>query len=275
MKGVQAHLEIDPTAQPRFYKPRSVPYAIKGAIERDLERLEHLGVIEKVQYSDWAAPIVPVPKTDGNVRICGDYKVTINPVLKVDQYPVPTAEDLFATLAGGKTFTKLDLSQAYQQVELDPASRRYVTINTHKGLYQYKRLPFGVASAPALFQQLMEKILQRIPRVVVYIDDILITGATEQEHLATLGRVLEVLEKYGLRLKREKCRFMVSAVDYLGYKIDCNGLQPLPSKLAAIQEAPAPRNVQELRAFLGLVYYYGKFISQFVHCDTPLEQVAM
>jgi len=109
VQGVQVHLEVDPTVQPRFHKPRSVPYAIKGAIEQDLERLERNGIIEKVQYSDWAAPIVPVPKSDGSIRICGDYKVTVNPVLKVDQYPVPTAEDLFATLAGGRTFTKLDV----------------------------------------------------------------------------------------------------------------------------------------------------------------------
>ena len=196
-------LKVDPTAQPKFHKPRSVPYALKGAIEQDLERLERISVIETIQYSDFAASTILVPKSGGTVCICGDYKVTVNPVLKVDQYPVPTAEDLFATLAGGKTFTKLDLTQAYQQVVLYPASRRYVTINTHKGLYQYTRLPFGIASVPALSQQLMEKILQGIPRVVVYIDDILFTGSTEQENLAALGQVLEILEKYELWLKKD------------------------------------------------------------------------
>ena len=130
LKGVEAHLEVE-QCTPKFFKARSVPYAIKGAIEQDLERLAQLGVIEKVSHSDWAAPIVPVPKADGGIRICGDYKITINPVLKVDQYPMPVPEDLFATLAGGDTFTKLDLSQAYQKVLLDHDSRRYVTINTH------------------------------------------------------------------------------------------------------------------------------------------------
>lgn len=191
MEGVEAHLEVQEGATPRFHRPRSVPYALRGAVEQDLERLERLSVIEKVQYSDWAAPIVPVPKGDGGIRICGDYKVTVNPVLKVDQYPVPTAEDLFATLAGGQTFTKLDLSHAYQQVLLDPESHKYVTINTHKGLYQYTRLPFGIASAPAVFQQIMEKILHGIPRVVVYLDDILITGKDDVEHLQILRQVLD------------------------------------------------------------------------------------
>ena len=108
--------------------------------------------------------------------------------MQVDQYSVPIAEDLFATLAGGQKFSKLDLSQAYQQVLLEPKSRKYVTINTHKGLYQYNGLPFGVASAPAVFQQTMEKILQGIPRVVVYIDDMLVTGRSDEKHLEIWSR---------------------------------------------------------------------------------------
>ena len=169
-------------------------------------------------------------------------------------------------------FTKLDLTQAYQQVILDTESRRYVTINTHKGLYQYTRLPFGVASAPALFQQLMENVLQGIPRVVVYIDDILITGSSEQEHMNILGKVLAVLEKYNLRLKKRNV-FNAPSVDYLGYRISALGLQPLPKKIIAIQEAPAPSNGQELRAFLGLVNYYGRFISQLSTITHPLNQL--
>ena len=117
----------------------------------------------------------------------------------------------------------------------------------------------------------MEKILQGIPRVVVYIDDILITGSTEQEHVAVLGQVLEISEKYGLRLKKGKCLFMAPTVDYLGYRIDQNGLYPLPNKLAAIQEAPEPRNVQELRAFLGFVNYYGRFMSHLSTITHPLN----
>ena len=273
LRGVQATLELKPEAKPRFYRPRSVPYAIKGAIEKDLERLERSGIVEKVKYSDWAAPIVPVPKSDGGIRICGDYKVTVNPSLKIDQYPVPTAEDLFATLAGGKTFSKLDLSQAYQQVPLDPESRKYVTITTHKGLYQYKRLPFGVASAPAIFQEIMEKILHGIPGVVVYIDDILVTGTTDEEHLQSLKEVLVRLKQHGLRVKRAKCRFMVPSVEYLGYCIDKDGLHALPEKVAAIVEAPKPTNVQELRAFLGLVNYYGKFIHRLSALTYPLNRL--
>ena len=128
--------------------------------------------------------------TDRGVRICGDYKVTINPVLEVDHYPLPTPEDLFATVSGAKSFSKLDLSHAYQQVELEPESRKLVTVSTHRGLYQYNRLLFGVASAPGIFQQLMEKTLQRVQGVVCYLDDLLITGRSPQEHWNGVEEVL-------------------------------------------------------------------------------------
>ena len=124
------------------------------------------GILEKVDYSQWAVPIVAVPKKDGKIRLCGDYKVNVNKSLEVDQYLLPKPANLFATLAGSQKFTKLDLSQAYQQLLLDEDSRRYVTINTHKGLYQYTRLPFGVASAPAMFQKTTDIILQGIPNVL-------------------------------------------------------------------------------------------------------------
>ena len=122
-----------------------------------MDRLTQEGVIEPIQFSDWAAPIVPVLKSDGeSIRICGDFKVTVNQVSKLDQYPI---EDLFTKLAGGKTFTKLDMSQAYQQLVLDKESRKYVVINTHRGLFRYNRLPFGVSSAPGIFQRTMENLL--------------------------------------------------------------------------------------------------------------------
>ena len=110
-----------------------VPYPLH--LEQELKRLEEKGILKKVSHSDWAAPIVPVPKKDGKVRVCGDYKVTVNQSLDVDQYPLPKSDNLFATLANGKTFSKLDLSQAYQQMVLDDASANFLTINTHLGLF--------------------------------------------------------------------------------------------------------------------------------------------
>ena len=156
---------------------------------------------------------------------------------------------------------------------MEPESRKYVTINTHKGLYQYNKLPFGVVSSPAVFQQTMEKILQGIPRVVVYIDDMLITGRSNEEHLKILEQVLACLQEYGLHLKKEKCSFMRPSVEYLGYIVDMDGLRATPTKVEAITSAPEPRNVHELRSFLGLVNYYGKFICHMSTVTQPLNQL--
>ena len=270
---IQATLHVRTNARPRFFKPRPVPFAIKPAIDRELDLFESSGVISKVTHSDWAASIVPVPKSNGRFRICGDYKVTINQELEVDQYPLPKPEDLFATLAGGRKFTKLDLSQAYQQLTLDESSKQYVTVNTHRGLYRYNCLPFGVASAPALFQKLMDSVLQGIPHVICYLDDILVTGTSDDEHLQNLETVLERLQQYGFRLKKEKCEFLKASVDYLGHKIDADGLHALPSKINAITSAPEPRDIQELRSFLGLLNYYGKFIPNLSTLIHPLNNL--
>ena len=220
MKDVKAKLDIKPGATPKFFKPRSVPLALKGAIEMELDRLEGMGVIEKVRYSEWAAPIVPVVKADKSIRVCGDYKVTVNSVLEVDQHPLPNPEELFVTLSGGEKYSKLDLSRAYQQILLDDDSREYLTINTHKGLYRPTRLPFGVASATAIFQSKIEQVLQGIPMVVCRVDDILASGKTDKEHLRNLSEVLTRLESAGLRLKLAKCNFMQPSVEYLGYRAD-------------------------------------------------------
>ena len=168
IKTFQARLQVVPESPPKFFKPRTAPYAIRGAVEDEFDRLEREGILEKVTLSEWAMPVVVVPKADGSVRLCGDFKVTINPLLKVDQYPLPKAKDLFATLAGGQRFTKLDLSQAYLQLELHPDSMKYCTINTPRGLYQYTHLPFGIASAPALFQRVMDTILQGVTGAMLY-----------------------------------------------------------------------------------------------------------
>ena len=137
LKGTEAKIYVDPSAPPKFMKARPVPYALKAKVEKELDRLQSEGIISPVVFTEWAAPIVPVVKQDGSVRICGDYKCTVNQVSKLDNYPIPKTEDLLATLGGGKKFTKLDMSQAYQQLLLDEESKKYTTINTHKGLYQY------------------------------------------------------------------------------------------------------------------------------------------
>ena len=192
-------------------------------VEKELDRLEAQGVWKKVQYAKLAASIVSALKDPrvptGPIRICGDYKLTANKVAPLDSYPIPNAIDQLATLAGGDKFTKLDLSQAYQQLELDESSRELLTITTHQGLYQPSRLQFGIHSATGIFQREMDRRLSRIPFTKVRVDDILVSGRNDEEHLNNLRSVLQQLKMAGLTLKKSKCRFMSKEVTYCGYVI--------------------------------------------------------
>ena len=208
-----------------------------------------------------AAPIVAVHKKDGRVRLCGDYKVTVNPVLELYQYPLPQPTDLFATLAGGQYFSTLDLSHAYNLRRTPGSTSRYT------------RLPFGVASAPALFQKSMDIILQGLDEVICYLDDILVSGRTEAEHLDNLKNVFRRLREHGIRVKNNKCSFMKSSVQYLGHRIDAQGLHATDDKIRTIKEVPVPKNIQELRSFLGLLNYYGRFISNLSSLIHPLNEL--
>ena len=180
-------------------------------------------------------------------------KITVNKTAKLDSYPLPRIDDLFSSLSGGQEFTKLDFIHVYLQVPLEE-SKKYTTINTHQCLYQYTRLPLGIASAPEIFQRIIENILQGVPHTCIYLDDILLTGKTKTEHLNNLAEVLTRLEKAGLCLKQEKCSFMLPSVDYLGHTISAKGLKPTKEKVCAIIDAPTPGNVSQLRSFLGLMY---------------------
>ena len=177
IKGTLARFEVDANTQPKFCCTRLVRYALHSKVEAELECLERSNIITPVTFSKWAAPIVPALKQDGKVRICGDYKLTLNQATKTDPYPLPRIEDLFTSLSKGKSFSKLDLAHAYQQIPLsDQAKELTTTTNTHKGLYQYNRLTFGVFSAQAIFQRTTDSLLQGLPGVYAYIDDLLITG---------------------------------------------------------------------------------------------------
>ena len=234
LRSATAKLYVDPQATPKYFRARPVPYRLKEKVEIELDRLQNLGIISPVQHTELATPIVPIMKRDGNIRLCGDYKVTVNQSLTPDSYPLPRVEDIFAALQNGKLFTKLDLSQAYQQLPLDEDSKKFTTINTHKGLFQYNRLPFGISTAPSIFQRLMENMLRDLPNVCVYIDDILVSGKNEADHLHNLEQVLAHLTSAGITLKHSKCIFATTSVEYLGHIIDSNGLHPSPTKVQAI-----------------------------------------
>jgi len=256
----KARLHLKEGARPVFCKARPVAYALRPKIEAELERLESTGVIKRVDYSEWATPIVPVVKKDGSVRLCGDFKVTLNPVLEVDKYPTPKVEDVFATLAGGQCYSKIDLKSAYLQMEMDDESKKLLTISTHKGLFQYQKMPFGVASAPAIWQKTMDQVLQNTPRTQCIMDDMIITGSDDDDHLENARKVLQRLRENGLKANRDKCEFFKEEVEYHGHTVSLQGLKKSQSKIEAVLSAPTPTDVGQLRSFVGLVNYYHKFL---------------
>ncbi|XP_064214102.1 uncharacterized protein LOC135266773 [Tribolium castaneum] len=177
---------VEPNTQPIFLKPRAVPYALRGKVESELDRLEQLQIIEKVTHSTWGTPIVPVVKKDGTIRLCADYKTTLNRVIEEDRYPIPKIEDIFNKMRGGKYFCTLDIQKAYLHMPVDEESAIMQAISTHKGVYKVKRLMFGVKTAPNAWQRFMDQMLQDLEGVVCFFDDIAVQGKTPDELLVRL-----------------------------------------------------------------------------------------
>ncbi len=269
----KAKLHLIDHAKPKFCKPRNVPYSLRPKVEAELERLEAEGILSRVAISEWATPIVPIVKKSGDVRICGDFKVTVNPQLVVDQHPLPKMEDICANLAGGIMFSKIDLKNAYLQMEVEPDSKELLTINTHKGLFRYNRLVFGIASAPAIWQRTIEQVLQNIPMTQVILDDMIVSGRQTDEHLQNLQTVMQRLEQNGLRVNKDKCDFFKERIEYCGHVIDKDGLHKSPDKVQAISEAPQPQNVTQVRSYLGLINYYHKFLPNLSTVVHPLNRL--
>ena len=163
-----------------------------------------MGIISKVAAAEFSTtPIVPVLKPNGQFRICRDFEVTVNRYLDLTQYPLPHIEEIFERLSGGEVYSKLDLPDAYLQVELDEESKRHVVITTHKGLYGYNRLFFGIASAPAIFQRIIEQILQPVKGVIPYLDDIALKGRNDQDQIKIFRHTFSTLRQARVKLKRE------------------------------------------------------------------------
>lgn len=270
--GGTVKLSIGKDVKPVFCKPRPIPLAWRSEIEKQLKDLVGKGVLVPVDNSEWGTPLVPIVKPNGQIRLCGDYKSTINKYLDEVKYPLPLIDELFASLRG-KLFTKLDLSNAYNQLVLDESSQLLCAWSTHMGIFKMTRLPFGVKPAASIFQKTIENVLRGIPNVINYLDDIIITGQDFEGHIKTIEVVLTKLESVGLKLNGTKCEFFKDKVSYLGFNIDRTGLSMNKERISSVLEAPVPENVSEVRAFVGMLNYYSKFIPSFASKMSPLYEL--
>ena len=265
-------IELTVQRAPTFHKARPVPYALQEKVESTLKQMEENGIIERVSTDSCAAPIVVVGKKDSDkVRICGDFSVTYNACADLVRYPLPRIEDLHTAMRGCKVFSCIDIRDAYHNCRVSEESQKYLTINTHIGLFTFKRLPNGVHSGPAIFQRIMDTVLAGLPKVICRLDDILCGGSDDDDHLKTLSLVLGRLQNAGLKLNKSKCKFLQSSVTYLGHVIDAEGLHPTADKLKAIREAPAPKDVTALKAYLGLLMFYSHFLPNHAMILAPLN----
>ncbi|XP_037041779.1 uncharacterized protein K02A2.6-like [Bradysia coprophila] len=269
----KAVLRLKPDAKSVFRPSRPVPYAALPIVEAELERLTSEGVLSPVTYSEWATPIVTAKKPNGSIRMCADFSTGLNEALENFEYPLPTADSIFATLNGGKYFSKIDLADAYFQVLVDDGSKKYLTINTHKGLFQYNRLPFGIKIASAMFQQIVDAMIAGLKRTGGFMDDVLVNGRTIEEHNQNLLALFERIEEWGFHVRLEKCKFLMTEVHYLGFIIDEFGRRPDKSKIEAICNMPEPHDVSTVRSFLGMLNYYAQFVKEMRDLRYPLDQL--
>ncbi|MCP3668139.1 MAG: hypothetical protein GY696_37575, partial [Gammaproteobacteria bacterium] len=231
------------------------------------------GVISR-SCSPWSSPVVLVTKKDKSWRFCVDYR-RLNDVTKVDGYPLPRIQDILDSLSKSKIFSTLDLASGYWQIEIDPKDREKTAFCCFSGLFEFNVLPFGLTSAPASFQRLMEVTLAGLQwrNVLVYIDDICIFSPDFETHLRDIEQVLSRLSKAGLKLKPTKCHFGCAEIPFLGHVISASGVRPDPSKVEAVKNYKVPSSVLEVRQFCGLVGFYRRFIRNFAMTAKPLYQL--
>ena len=271
--GYKANIDLKPGAKPVFSKFRQPPFAHMEAIGRKIDQLESEGILVKVDYSDYASPVLPVIKPDGDVRLCGDYKRTLNPNIDTAVYPLPVIEDCLWNVRGGELFTKLDIKAAYNHVPVREEDQILLTVNTHKGLYKFTRLPYGVCSASAIFQSIMDSVLRDIPGVTCRVDDILVTGKDDAEHFRNLRQVVDRLEKAGFRCRTDKSQFLMEEVVYLGHRVSKHGISPVKDKVETIVKAPYPETREELISFLGMIQYYSRYLPNLHNVIEPLNRL--
>ena len=265
-------------------RPYTLPLKHYEWVQREIESLEHAGVITK-SMSKWASLIVVVPKQSApreppKRRLCIDFR-KVNELQQevitagktkgqISIHPLPKIDEMYVKLKGTKVFSTIDLRSRYHHIALGKSSRAKTAFVMPFSKYKFLMVPFGLAQAPAYFQLLMNKVLHGLDFAMTYLDDIIIFSKNKLQHLKHLDTIFSHLREAGLKMKRSKCDFFKKEIHYLGHLISTEGISPLPNKLDCIQHMPAPKNAKEIKQFLGLTGYYRKFVPRFADISRPL-----
>lgn len=269
----QNEIKMDEHACPTIHPPRRIPHMLKDKVKDEQKRMERMDIITKVeQPTKWVNPIVVVKKPNGDVRICLD-SVKLNKSIQREHYPLKTVEKVAASLGDAKIFTTLDVTSGFYQIKLAEKSTWLTTFNTPFGRYKFERLPFGIVSAPEVFQRTMAQMFEDIEGCEVFVDDLLVWGKSEQEHNERLKNVMERAAEIDLKFNKEKCKINQKKVKYVGHTFGSDGLKPSADRVQAILDMPLPQDRKSLQRFMGMVNYLNKFIPNLSSVSKPLREL--
>ncbi len=271
--GEPYHIELKPDAIPYHARPFPVPRIHEQTLRTEVQRLCKLGVLTRVNHSEWGAPTFIIPKKDGSVRFISDFR-ELNKCIKQKPYPIPLIQDILLKLEGFQYATSLDLNMGYYHIKLCPKSRKLCTIVLPWGKFEYDSLPMGLNNSPDVFQEKISTLMSGLEFVRAYIDDLLIiTNSNWKNHLEKLEEVLTRLMESGLKVNAVKSFFGESQVEYLGYLITRKGIQPVGKKVQAIHNLKPPTTTKQLRSFIGIVNYYRDMWIKRSHILAPLTKL--
>ena len=267
---VRHQINLMPDSKPINSPPYRVAPAKRKIIEENIKEMMEQGIVEPSK-SPWASPVVLAPKKDGSIRFCVDYR-KLNSITTRDAYPIPRIDDTLDALQEAKFVSTLDLRSGYWQVEMDKESKEKTAFITHKGLYEFNVMPYGLTNAPATFQRLMDIVLAGLKWqcCLVYIDDVVIYSPTFEQHLVDLEKVFQALSDAQLTLKASKCCFCRKEMKYLGHVVTPDGIKPDPALVKAVSDFPQPQTIKDVQSFLGLSGYYRRFIKDYAKIAEPL-----